>query len=158
MPKKAIGGPRGAVLSIRVPARLKYGLELIARYHHESVPDVIVRAANDVLTSEYRGLMVDMPGEDLPVFLLPRVWDENEAVRLVKLALVYPALLRPVEKAMWRAISADEKYWNAGKGKRPKASGAGGRRRVEDLNVPVVEADWASLVAQGEAAAAGGAS
>ncbi|HSI49172.1 MAG TPA: hypothetical protein VLA61_12945 [Ideonella sp.] len=107
--------------------------------------DVVVRALSDGLSSENGGLFVDLPGEELPVFLLPRVWDERDCVRLVKLALVYPALLGATERRAWEAIRMADKYWSASKARGSKA--AKPARKVEDLQVSPLEADWEALLA-----------
>jgi hypothetical protein len=149
MPKKSLGGPRADILSVRVPARVKYGLELTARLYHESIPDVVVRALTDVFTSEHGGLFVDVAGEDEPVALLGRVWDERESVRLVKLGLTYPALLKPVEKRLWAHVQADAKYWAPVKGKSAQKT-TPPHRQVGQLDAAALEADWADLQAKAE--------
>lgn len=148
MPKKAKGGPRDSVFTVRLPARLRFGLELTARLNDEPMTDVVVRALSDGLGSENGGLFVDLPGEQLPVFLLPRVWDEREAVRLVKLALVYPALLGATERRAWEAIRMADKYWSSPKTRSTKT--AKPVRKFEDLQVAPLEADWEALLAAAE--------
>lgn len=137
MPKKAKGGPRDSVLSVRLPAKLRFGIELIARRERVPMTDVIVAAITDALGSENSGLFVDLPDEELPVYLLPRVWDERESVRLVKLALVYPTLLTKPERDLWDRIRAEPRYWD-GKAKKSSLS-------IEDLRADRLEADWAAL-------------
>ena len=146
MPRLAKGGPRDSVISVRIPARLRFGLELTARLYNEAMTDVIVRALDDALTSENGGLFVRLRGQSLPVNLLPRVWDEREAVRLVKLALVYPALLSLKESKVWEAVRASDKYW-ATPTKNGPASKGGLKivRRIDDLRPDVLERDWAAL-------------
>lgn len=148
MPKKAKGGPRDSVFTVRLPARLRFGLELTARLNNEPMTDVLVRALSDGLSSENGGLFVELPGEDLPVFLLPKVWDEREAVRVVKLALVYPSLLGVTERRAWEVIRATDKYWSGPKSCPSKA--AKPVRKFEDLQVAPLEADWEALLAAAE--------
>ena len=138
MPKKAKGGPRDSVFSVRLPSKLRYAVELAAGLNHEPMTDVIVRALNDAMTSENGGLFVDLPGEDLPVYLLPKVWDERESVRLVKLALTYPALLSKSEKAIWDQIRSEPRYWAS-------ANADDGQRTLDDLRPDRVEQDWPEL-------------
>lgn len=146
-----MGGPRTAILSVRVPEKVKFGLELIARLNGESVPDVMVRAANMELHSENGGLFAEVPGEELPVFMLPRVWDERESVRLVKLALTFPKLtLKKLEALQWALVRNDDKYW-----KTATVAGAPVSRRVSDLKEDVLEADWDDLAAKAEAQVVG---
>jgi hypothetical protein len=148
MPKKAKGGPRDSVFTVRLPARLRFGLELTARLNNEPMTDVVVRALSDGLSSENGGLFVDLPGEELPVFLLPKVWDERESVRLVKLALVYPTLLGATERRTWEVIRAADKYWSTPKARSSKA--AKPVRKFEDLHVASLEVDWEVLQADAE--------
>lgn len=147
MPKKAKGGPRDSVFTVRLPARLRFGLELTARLYNEPMTDVVVRALSDGLSSENGGLFVDLPDEDLPVFLLPKVWDERESVRLVKLALVYPALLSRGEQLTWEMVRDTPRFWAAPPARTSKASSK--VRRIDDLQADVLEAEWESLVKSG---------
>lgn len=148
MPKKAKGGPRDSVFTVRLPARLRFGLELTARLNNEPMTDVVVRALSDGLCSENGGLFVDLPGEELPVYLLPKVWDERESVRLVKLALVYPSLLGATERRAWEVIRATDKYWSAPKTRLSRP--AKPVRKFEDLQVALLEADWEVLLSDAE--------
>lgn len=135
MPKKAKGGPRDSVFSVRLPAKLRYAVELMARLNREPMTDVIVRALDEAVGSENLGLFVDLPGEELPVYLLPRVWDERESVRLVKLALTYPTLLSAAERAIWERVRAEPRYW-------VRELGPDRSRLLEDLRPDRLEADW----------------
>lgn len=143
MPKKAKGGPRDTITSMRLPAKLRYGLQLTSRLYRIPMADVIVRALNDALTSENGGLFVYLPGKELPVFLLPKVWDELESVRLVKLALVQPLLLSGPENDVWKRIRDDDRYWQATK-KSAKS------RTIEQLQVDALERDWNELTENGD--------
>lgn len=146
MPKKSPGGPRDAAISLRLPARVKFGLELLARRNAEPITDVIVRALSLSLSTEEIGLFIDLPGEELPVFLLPRVWDEREAVRTVKLALVYEPLLSGRERAIWKVVQRNDKYWERPAAKTKAREKDVEARRLQDLRVEVLEADWKALV------------
>jgi len=137
MPKKAKGGPRDSVFSVRLPAKLRFGIELVSRSQRVPMTDVIVAAIADALGSENSGLFVDLPGEELPVYLLARAWDERESVRLVKLALVYPTLLTKPERDLWDRIRAEPRYWDS-KAKKSTLS-------IDDLRADRLEADWADL-------------
>lgn len=145
MPKKAKGGPRDSVFTVRLPARLRFGLELTARLYNEPMTDIVVRALNDGLSSENGGLFVFLPGEESSTSLLAKVWDERECVRIVKLALIYPSLLGAAERRSWEKISGEEKYWSSRKARPTKAKKA--IRKFEDLQVMALEADWELLQA-----------
>lgn len=142
MPKKAKGGPRDSVFSVRLSAKHRFAIELVARLNREPMTDVIVRALEEVLSSENGGLFVNLPGEELPAYLLPKVWDERESVRLVKLALVYPNLLSGAEKVIWERVKAEPRYWDS----RAKKDGL----TIDDLRADRLEADWADLAAKTE--------
>jgi hypothetical protein len=119
---------------------VRYGVDLTARLYREAMTDVIVRALNEVVSSENGGLFVDLPGQDQKVFLLPKVWDERESVRLVKLALVYPDLLTASERSIWNRIRGNGRYWAS-----PSAPDA---RLLDDLRPDRVEEDWDELKSQ----------
>lgn len=151
MPKKSAGGPRGAVLNVRVPARLKFGLDLIARRYKESVSDAIIRALNDSLTTENGGLLVHVAGAEHAVDLLKLVWDENEVLRTVKLALIYPDLLNRTEELVWAAVRADDKYWAKAAAAKKGKGGTPPQRQLDALQLEVLEADWPQLVQRASA-------
>lgn len=109
--------------------------------------DVVVRALGDGLSSENGGLLVELPGEELPVFLLPKVWDERESMRLVKLALVYPALLSRSQQLVWKTVRDNPKFWLSRTSRSSKSTSKS--RRLEELRVDVLEAEWKSLSEDG---------
>jgi hypothetical protein len=108
-------GPDGAktsALSIRLTPKMKFGLEVMSRMHHISVPEIVTRAIGDVFNSEHEGLS-DWEGKDnLPRYLLPLLWDENPALRLAKLQFHTPNLMSAPEKKVWDAILKDPKLWS----------------------------------------------
>lgn len=140
MPKQSKGGPRDSVFTVRLPEKLRFALDLTAKLYRESMTDVAVRALTDAISSENGGLFVQLLGEQAPVFLLPKVWDERESVRCVKLALVYPSLLTAPERRAWEAIRVKSSYWLKGKSDRTRAIG--------DLNIDALEQDWEEILAQ----------
>ena len=146
MPRKSPGGPRGAVLNVRIPEKTKFGLALMSRLYHEPIPDIVIQAINSWFTSENGGLFVDMPGENLPKDLLSMVWDDEECLRLAKLAFRYPTLLSGAELRIWQRIKADDKYWAtmplAGRTKRATEPVP---REEANLKSEVLLADWEQL-------------
>lgn len=147
MPRKVSGGPRDAVLNVRIPAKLKFGLQLISRRYHEPIPDIIVRLIGDAFTDEHGGLMVDLPGEDMPCNLLERVWDERESSRVAKLAFLFPTLLTLPQQVLWKGVLADDKYWQdaPAKGRRKGAMRAESRIASNFL-WDVLAADWDDIM------------
>lgn len=72
-------------------------------------------------------------------------------MRIVKLALVYPALLRRAEQIAWAMVRDEDNFWSGPKIK-PETSPM---RRVDQLKVDGLEAEWGQVVAAAEAQAAG---
>ena len=146
MPKKSPGGPRAAVLNVRIPEKMKFGLAMMSRLYHEPIPDLVIQAINSSFTSENGGLFVDVPGENLPKDLLSMVWDEDECLRFVKLAFRYPALLSGAELRAWQRVKADDKYWAAPLTPGRKKQAAEPVPRLEgNLRTEVLQADWGQL-------------
>lgn len=145
MPRKVSGGPRDAVLNVRIPAKLKFGLQLISRRYHEPIPDIIVRLIGDAFTDEHGGLMVDLPGEEMPCNLLERVWDERESSRFAKLAFLFTLLTLP-QQVLWKGVVADDKYWQEAPAKGRKKGAAQGAARIESNFLwDELEADWEGI-------------
>jgi hypothetical protein len=124
---------------------VRYGLELASRLHRERLPDLIVQALSEALTSELHGLFVDVPGGEDRVYLLPRVWDVLESSRVVKLALNVPSLLTASERELWNAVKVNSKYWRSGKKFTRSRKATETRRTFDDLNSEELEADWSRL-------------
>ncbi len=136
MPKQAAGGPRQAVLSVRLPQRLRLGVELVSRLNREPMADVLVRAVETALKDASGQLCVLVPGESGPENALARVWDERESVRLVKLALLYPSLLNGKERAVWELVRDQDIYWTGG---------TAAKREVGALREQRLHMDWAKF-------------
>jgi hypothetical protein len=130
---------------------LKYGLDLVSRRYKESISDVIVRALNDSLTSEHGGLLLHVDGSEHLVDLLRLVWDENEVLRTVKLALLEPSLLNRTEELVWEAVQADDKYWAKASATKKGRAGTPAKRQLDALQLDALEADWESLVEKASA-------
>lgn len=132
MPKKSQGGLRSSFLTARIPEKTRFGLTLMSRLHHEPVPDILIRALNNLYSSEHIGLFVDLPGEELPRNLLDLAWAERESDRLVNLAQVYPTLLTASEKLAWEQIRSTDKYWLKGK-------------KGREVNREAIAEDWPAI-------------
>ncbi len=132
MPKKSPGGPRSSFLTARIPEKTRFGLTLMSRLHHEPAPDILIRALNNLFSSEHIGLFVDFPGEELPKNLLELTWAERESDRLVNLAQVFPSLLTASEKLAWEEIRSTDTYWTTSK-------------KGRELNRDAVAHDWPAI-------------
>jgi hypothetical protein len=134
MPRKTSGEKRGGFLTARIPEKTKYGLTLMARLHHDPPPDVLIRALNNLYSTEHIGLIVSVEGNEHPRHLLDLVWSESEAERFAKLAQARFDLLTGAEKLAWQRVKGDDRYWaGAGKGR--------------TLNLSALEQDWPSIKA-----------
>ena len=107
-------GARSAVLSVRLTPKLRFGLEMLSRLHRESLPDILSRAINDVLTSEHDGLWDYAPGEsERPRMLMPLLWDERSSDRLANIAFNCPHLLTASENRLWTLVKTKTDLWNS---------------------------------------------
>lgn len=104
----------------------------MSRLHHEPAPDILIRALNNLFSSEHIGLFIDLPGEELPKNLLELTWAERESDRLVNLAQVFPSLLTASEKLAWEEIRSTDKYWSKSK-------------KGRELNRDAVAQDWPAI-------------
>lgn len=112
-------GHKSEVVTVRVTPRIRYGLELMARLHQESIPEVITRAISEAFTSEDGGLFVYVDDDkSQPRNLLDRVWADRPSDRLVNLALRYPAVMSRTEKTMWSVVRGTPKYWRSERARR----------------------------------------
>ena len=60
---KGDDGSRNVTMSIRVTPKMRFNLEMMARLHRDTVPNIVTRAINDVFSSEVEGLW-DYGGAD----------------------------------------------------------------------------------------------
>jgi hypothetical protein len=93
-------------LNIRIDARTRCGLDLLARVSNRSVSEIVLAELRKRLDAELPRRDVD--GKQ--VSLLDVVWDVFEQDRMVKLAVFGPELLTEDEQKMWRVISEDRAY------------------------------------------------
>lgn len=80
-------------VGLRMSAKLRYGLELIARKRHTTLSALMVAAAEKLLEEE--GLTERKQGK--PYSLLDLLWRDNEADRKIALAMNAPELAAPEE-------------------------------------------------------------
>ena len=141
MPRRV--GPSGhksEVVTVRMTPKLRYGLELMARLHQETVPEVITRAIASAFTAEYGGLFVYVDGDnEFPRNLLEIAWAERPSDRLVNLALRYPNVMSRAERAIWSAIKSNAKYWRSERSRRATVSDENAVLR------DVIAEDWTAI-------------
>lgn len=111
---KSADGAKTSTLSVRLTPKMRFGLEIMARLHRDTVPEIVTRAINDVFSSEFEGLWdyegPEESGSKRP--LLNLLWAEEPSDRLVNIALYSPNLLSTVERRIWMKIKNDPKFWN----------------------------------------------
>ena len=104
--KKGAGGKliRSEVVTIRLDPRLRFSAELAARRQKRTLSSFIEWAVEKTLEQDYLG---DEPMD----YVATKTWDVNEADRLVKLAIYYPALLNFGEEQLWKLIRENAFFW-----------------------------------------------
>lgn len=132
MVRRAAGEKRSGFLTARIPEKTKFGLTLMARLHHETPPAILIRALNNLYSTEHVGLITHVQGSELPRNLLTEVWSESEAERFAKLAQARYDLLTGPEKLAWQKVSSQERYWTQGE-------------KAKVLNLAALEEDWPAI-------------
>ncbi len=84
----------GSDIVISLAPALKSSVEHLARRQHMTVTEIIEFALDRMFK--------EMKSEH---------WDENDGVRIVKMAMSYPELLTNHEKLAWQIISSDKTFW-----------------------------------------------
>lgn len=85
---------KGHSFSLRVPEKIRYGLDLLARRRGIQMSALVGRAIETLLETE--GLAAKRPGE--VVTLLDRIWSEDEPERVAALVRHAPELATPGER------------------------------------------------------------
>jgi len=118
MPRKAgtSRAVKGETITIRVPPKTKFALELAARRKHSSISSVVLNLIEPFLRGQESGLMVFKDsatnmGQER-VFVHELAWDPYEPDRLVKLALADESLLTYDEELRWKVIKDNPEYWD----------------------------------------------
>ncbi len=80
---------KGSSINVRVPARTRFGAELLSHKYGTAMSAIVNRAIEMLMEEE--GLTSRKKGEMLS--LLDRLWDESEFKRLANLKQIAPELL-----------------------------------------------------------------
>lgn len=90
MPKKQT--LKGSALSVRLPDKTRYGLELAARRNKAQISAMVIRAIDDLLERE------GLTKRDDVLTWLDKLWHESEPERIKALREHAPMLMTPAEK------------------------------------------------------------
>ena len=113
---------RTTTVSIRLKPRTRYALELLARKRHHSLTSVIEWALDRTINDPVEGLFDTPTGErGKPESIVDKVWDPDEADRLVKLSMYFPRLMSFEEEKLIEAIRENSRLWSAKDGPNFKA-------------------------------------
>lgn len=124
MPRTAKGpdGPKNVTVSVRVSPKVRFGLEMMSRLHHRTVPEIVSDAIDQVFGSEIEGLYDDKgapeAGGKRP--LLNLLWAERPSDRLANIAFECPQLLSSPEKKVWSQVLDDPRFWTTAKARTPR--------------------------------------
>ena len=115
--KKGSGGSitRSQVVTVRLDPKLKFAAELAARKQRRTISSFIEWAVEQAIEQVQvsSGSGFDDPGESVSD-ILNKVWDVEEADRLVKLATYFPQLLTFEEEQLWKLIGECGHFWRNG--------------------------------------------
>jgi len=98
-------------LMLRLIPRHKFALDLIARRRQQNMTRVIEYAIEKLIDSPSGDLVIRREPDGEPINIFQALWHEDEVVRFVRLAQMYPGLLRPAEEAAWDEINANPKRY-----------------------------------------------
>lgn len=105
-------GAKTSTLSVRLTPKMRFGLEMMARLHRDSIPEIVTRAINNIFSSEYDGLWDS--DTDSPYgrrWLMKLLWAERPSDRLANLAFHCPSLMSSAENRLWSHIKSESKFW-----------------------------------------------
>lgn len=106
------GGKRTEVVTVRFDPRLKYLAELAARKQRRPLSSFIEWAVDQTVSQI--ALTQNYDGNDLTVTEADksfRLWDPDEADRVVRLAFKLPELLTHEEQVLWKLIRRTGYFW-----------------------------------------------
>lgn len=129
-----------AFLTQRVPEKLMYEFDLLARATHTRRSEVIARALTESVKRQAAQL------QQLPAGVtLSDLWDESPAARFVKLVTLAPSLMSLDDKVFLSRLTCEDRYWNS---PAPADSAVWPpNRQAADLKVAALTEDWPGLQA-----------
>lgn len=143
--------------SVRLGARTKYGLELIARNQRRSLSSLAESTFHELIRHSQ---FTSLTGGTRPLSqVLEDLWDPFEADRVVNLAQMYPALLTYEEDLAWKVVKGEPSFWKNRKTTSGEESAiaiadalqsnAAGRptKRPRDPNMERIRAQWETIKA-----------
>lgn len=113
MPRKSAPGTvvKTETLTLRINAKLKYVLELVARKQHRNLSEVTSWCIEQALINQPEGAKSLGLGEFPKT--VDALWSPFQSDRLVLLAIKRPDLMTYEDDVVWRFIQDDDRYWNA---------------------------------------------
>lgn len=109
----SLGGKRTEIVSVRIDPKLKYLAELAARKQRRSLSGYIEWMLERSLeqVSLYEGGSDDESVSVADAERLHKLWDVDEADRVIKLALHHPELLTYEEQLIWKLVRENGFIW-----------------------------------------------
>lgn len=127
--RKKLPISRSEIITIRLDPKLRFAAELAARQFRRTLSRFIEMSVKEMLTQLrynkahcythdlHSALKMDEEGKEMLdkqislLELAERLWDADEADRLVNLAQEAPYLLTTEEQRVWKVIEKTKKYW-----------------------------------------------
>jgi predicted transcriptional regulator len=120
--KKPSLSPRTTTLSVRLEPRTRFALELLARRRRSTITAVLEAAIDRIISDPEEGLFDTPAGErGKPENIVDKVWDTDDADRLVKLSMYFPRLLTFEQERLVKMIRENPRLWPAKGGPNFKA-------------------------------------
>ncbi|MDK9725980.1 MAG: hypothetical protein OEL88_13985 [Sterolibacteriaceae bacterium MAG5] len=123
------------VITLRLNAKVKFGLELAARMEHRSVAQTVELSIAKLLSGT-SFVPLRYKGEEIAV-VIDRLWSPHRGQRLLKMVLHAPELLNPDEELVWNRIARaghlDAYFTDATESSRRPTFTADQTREVEDV-------------------------
>ena len=109
-PKKGGGKlSRSEIVTVRLDPKLRFAAELAARKQRRTLSSFVEWAIEQAVREVTVLNKDDIRGNAWQAMM--RVWDVDEADRLVKLAINFPELLTYDEERLWKLISEQPYFW-----------------------------------------------